>query len=130
MDQRTIRREARELVKAGAEHLLTEESWEPDTWEPEIREYRGVYLGTVFAIMPSGKYYMPWACSNVEPCSRCKGQGCDFCGHLGSREAFEDDVMNEALQEYASKLGLCVEAGEGDPCDLFLNEYRDLEGDE
>jgi len=33
------------------------------------------FLGTVFHLMPSGKYYMPFACSNVDACKRCNGSG-------------------------------------------------------
>ena len=51
-----------------------------------------IWLGKCFALVPSGKYYTPFACGNVTPCNRCKGKGCDFCGHLGSREAFEDQL--------------------------------------
>ena len=36
---------------------------------------RTVFLGTVMALYPSGKYYQPWACSNLDPCPTCKGQG-------------------------------------------------------
>ncbi len=42
--------------------------------DAEVME-KWVYLGTVFSLMPSGKYYMPWACSNVEPCPTCGGLG-------------------------------------------------------
>jgi hypothetical protein len=34
-----------------------------------------VWLGTIFGLTPSGKFYMPWACSNVMGCKRCKGKG-------------------------------------------------------
>lgn len=34
----------------------------------------GMYLvGTVFNLLPSGKYYQPFACSNVTPCPKCHG---------------------------------------------------------
>jgi len=33
------------------------------------------FLGTCFHLAPSGKYYMPWVCSNVDACPRCKGKG-------------------------------------------------------
>jgi len=45
------------------------------SFDDEERLERWVYLGTVFSLMPSGKFYMPWACSNVEPCPRCQGRG-------------------------------------------------------
>lgn len=33
------------------------------------------YLGTVMGMMPSGKYYQPFACGNVKPCQHCRGAG-------------------------------------------------------
>jgi len=33
------------------------------------------FLGSVFSIMPSRKYYMPWATGNVKDCPICKGVG-------------------------------------------------------
>lgn len=33
------------------------------------------YLGTIFGLTPSGKYYTPWAHSNVTPCPKCQGAG-------------------------------------------------------
>lgn len=32
------------------------------------------YLGMIMDIMPSGKYYQPFACGNVTPCPHCKGE--------------------------------------------------------
>lgn len=32
-------------------------------------------LGSVFTLTPSGKFYAPFACSNVMGCARCKGTG-------------------------------------------------------
>jgi len=78
------------------------------------------YVGSVFSLLPSGKFYTVWANSNLEPCSCCKGSGCDYCGGLGSREAFEDELWYNAVDEIASKCGLWLESGEGEPCDLFL----------
>lgn len=64
------------------------------------------YLGTVFSLTPSGKYYTPWACSNVE-----------------EEEAEEDAEYFEAWEEFLSGTGASLESGEGDPCDLFLVWY-------
>ena len=115
MNQREIRKQAREIIASASPA-----DYDQKTDDGEI--ILSDFLGTVFSIMPSGKYYMPWACSNVNPCPRCKGEGCDFCGSLGSREAHEDELMNEALEHYANKRGGWVESGEGDPCDLFYCE--------
>lgn len=115
MNKRDIRKEARELIKWA----IGESFYEYDSFMAEDK-LEAIYLGSVFSIYPSGKYYTPWANSNVEVCNRCKGKGCDFCGHLGSREAFEDELMNDYLEEYSSKYNCWIEAGEGDPCDIFL----------
>ena len=32
------------------------------------------FIGTVFNLIPSGKYYTPWAASNVELCPKCGGE--------------------------------------------------------
>lgn len=55
------------------------------------------YLGTVFALTPSGKYYTPWANSNVESCSECDGDGhargaCEF--DANEYHNFEDDCFD------------------------------------
>lgn len=122
MNRRQIKRQARELIKSAMCDLRTAEVEDryADVFQNEDMQVKSVFLGTVFHIMPSGKYYQPFACSNVDPCGRCKGEGCEYCGHLGSREAYEDSLMDEYLQEYANKAGAWVESGEGDPCDLFL----------
>lgn len=136
---------------------------------------RTCFLGTVFRLFPSGKYYTPWANSNVDPCPFCKGSGhivigtrrqrkkwesayhhyrqlvhkrgveyarnrdntyymdcyhkliraCDFCGGLGSREAYLDVQYRELLGSEADEHGLFITAGEGDPCDVFAGECRD-----
>lgn len=64
--------------------------------------YGTSYLGSVFAIMPSGKYYTAYARLNVT-----------------KRETRLDEIYFEALEHIASEYGLWIESGEGDPCDLF-----------
>lgn len=71
----------------------------------------GVYLGSVFALTPSGKYYMPFACSNVT-----------------EQEALQDEVWWEALDEIADSKEGWVQGGEGNPCDIFF--FRWVEPDE
>lgn len=48
--------------------------WELSMDDPLV-EQRSCFLGTVFTLYPSGKYYTPWACSNVAPCPECQGRG-------------------------------------------------------
>ena len=52
-----------ETVKAE----LAAQDWETDEFICDL-PFRQVFIGTVFALMPSGKYYTPWAHGNVEPC--------------------------------------------------------------
>ena len=59
------------------------------------------FLGTVFGLMPSGKYYMPW------------------CTNQTSRDVIRDSLYMEALEEIAEEHGMYITSGEGDPCDLF-----------
>lgn len=65
------------------------------------REQR-TFLGTVFSLVPSGKYYAPFARSNVT-----------------EEEGDDDAAWYEAVEEELEKRGLYLCHGEGDPCDLF-----------
>ena len=93
-----------------------------------------LFVGTVFSLTPSGKYYLPFACSNVELCPRCKGTGqtkngkhCTWCDGLGSREAYLDELWNDTLEEKASEYDLFLFSGEGDPCDIFVGMGQSLD---
>lgn len=103
---------------------LDAEDWEEDPFNPGT-ETRSTFLGTVFALLPSGKYYMPWAHSNVAPCEDCGGKGCDACGHVGSKEAHKDALWYARAEEELTTIGCALASGEGDPCDLFATEYKD-----
>lgn len=93
-----------EAIKAELEKAEWQEGEEPD------QEVRRVFLGTIFALTPSGKYYMPWACSNVT-----------------EEEAEQDEEWREAVEAELEKIDACLASGEGDPCDLFAEQYRDKE---
>lgn len=60
-------------------------------------------LGSVFNTMPSGKYYTPWAHSNVT-----------------KEEAERDEIFLDALESIALRHNGWIESGEGDPCDIFF----------
>jgi hypothetical protein len=49
------------------------DGYEYNTWERRWEKQE--FLGTVFSLYPSGKFYTPWACSNVDACPRCQGKG-------------------------------------------------------
>ena len=65
------------------------------TGEDEEGNMRGRnYVGSL--INPSGRYYLPFACGNVDSCSQCKGAGkgtsrhiCDKCKGEGVRTVYE-----------------------------------------
>lgn len=87
---------------------------ETSAWE-EVepgRQERRVFLGTVMALYPSGKYYMPFACSNIT-----------------EEEGDKDQEWREAVEEDFTALGYSLENGDGDPCDLFAVESRDIPKD-
>ena len=106
-----------------------------------------LYLGSCFDLQYSGKYYTPYACSNVDHCEYCNGSGvlgwyadyniqappecrhtyirthdCVVCGGVGSEEAAKDEVFYEVLEQIASEYNMWV-VYEG--TDIFLNWEAD-----
>ncbi len=77
--------------------------WEDEGFGDFRRE---VFIGTAFSLTPSGKYYTPWACSNVT-----------------EEEAEKDEAWWEAAESEADARGLYLTSGEGDPCDILAGEY-------
>jgi len=180
VNKRDIRAKARDYIRQAAQGSFSD--LQPDPENPGYTVSR-VFLGSL--INPSGKFYTPWANSNVQACPRCQGRGtlttshicpacdgsavltvqwildhsnepreaciarlnstpaciwitpgetfhcwacnhtgkqadeCAYCGGQGSREAFEDSLFWEFLDEFAAAAGGYIESGEGDPCDTF-----------
>lgn len=165
--------------------------WDVDHENPD-NQRRAIFLGTVFALSPSGKYYTAWASGNLAPCPTCRGHGrviprrykrrtqkkqttrhkrlmakyerlnprdlpwaqapdtamlflhahplirtrhfaagatCTACCGSGSREEYLDELWRVSLETALNAEGLSLEAGEGDPCDLFAVESRDTPED-
>lgn len=69
--------------------------------DADIGEPR-VFLGTVMALYPSGKYHTPW------------------CSNQTSHDEQRDEAFEEALEEKAAEFGGWIESGDGDPCDLLF----------
>jgi len=86
---------------------LESAEWDVDPDNPDM-ESRQVYLGTVFALYPSGKFYTPWANSNVT-----------------EAEAEKDEAWREKAESELEAIHASLVNGEGDPCDLFVAQYRD-----
>ncbi len=140
--EETIQNEAKEIIESAMKCIENEEPYK----DIDGNTLKSVFIGTCFNIMPSGKYYMPYACSNVEKCSKCDGKGeitnsnyaetveCPVCHGLGSEEAYKDQVMQEALEDFADKYCAFVHSGEGDPCDMFVSigvdDDEDMEDEE
>jgi hypothetical protein len=122
MKARDIKRSAKAWVEETVGYMMAPEELPIDLELEDGQSFIEAYMGSSLMIFPSGKYYLPHACGNVSPCPRCKGNGCDFCGHLGSREAYEDELMGEYLDEYAEKHGAFMFRGEGDPLDVFIGK--------
>jgi hypothetical protein len=54
-------------------NIKAEFKW--DLIKARAREDGDVWLGTIFGLTPSGKFYTPFAASNVMGCKRCRGTG-------------------------------------------------------
>jgi len=63
------------------------------------------YLGTVFALTPSGKFYMPWTTNQT------------------ADDVERDSRWYEALEQVATKHEGWTESGEGDPTDMYFMRY-------
>lgn len=97
MNIRDIKHSARELIQlAQLDQWYDYESMDSDTSRESI------YLGSVLSIMPSGKYYTPWASTNIDSCSRCHGTGqtkksevCQYCKGLTYRTVSQMAVIRK-----------------------------------
>jgi hypothetical protein len=67
------------------------------------------YLGSVMSLTPSGKFYMPWTTNQTND------------------DVDRDSRWFEALEKAAIKFDGWVEAGEGDPTDLYFMRYWPIE---
>ena len=88
---------------------LRGQEWEKDL-ENDGVEVRAVFLGTVMALFPSGKYWTCFACNNVD-----------------EAEQEADITYLEYLETGAESIGAGIESGMGDPCDILVAEYREYE---
>ena len=65
--------------------------------------YEAVYIGTCFALLPSGKYYIEGLTSNQT-----------------WRDVIMDGYFMETLNRKLNEVHLWLQAGEGSPSDLFV----------
>ena len=86
------------------------ESYEGELIEDDLEadsEYYSEYIGSLLALNPSGKYYMPWARSNVSSLEASKDA------------AFWEGFDNALPDEYWTS------QGEGDPLDTYLCKAKE-----
>lgn len=131
MNKRDIKRNCKELVEFYKDEILNPTGFDNlfyDEFYSEDITYN-IYIGSVLSLTPSGKYYLPFACSHVENCNRCKGKGCEYCGYIGSREAYEDELFYEYIESYLNPYNAYITSGEGNPLDLYISfpiDFKDL----
>ena len=75
-------------------------------WGGDGEPAKVVFLGTVFNLTPSGKYYTPFAHSNIT-----------------EGEAEEDTDWWVEMEKLAAGYGLFLTPGEGDPCDIMVGKF-------
>lgn len=158
---------ARSIIKNAAAELDTAEIERDESDFGDFSTIQRVFIGNSLYISPSGKFYLPFACSNLEECPVCNGAGaidnphynnalsvqareifhsgkydqheiralcsmvisicenpaadCPFCGGLGSREAYLDQIFFDTMDEEADKIGAFIERSEGDPLYMYLS---------
>jgi hypothetical protein len=121
-------------------HNIREEM-KTQPWEKidEFTEERRIYLGTVMGLTPSGKYYTPWACSNVEVCEACAkasdapcddtapctGSSGDPLTGEGHCEVCRDAKWNQQLRDEAEEMGYFITDNEGCATDILVGETRE-----
>lgn len=75
---KTLRRRYTREIRAwdwGRIRAEAVDAAKPDPYERDDQSVGYTYLGSCLSLAPSGKYYHPFACSNVDPCPICKGSG-------------------------------------------------------
>jgi len=86
--------------------LVEAEEWGPDFFGGEKdTESRQIFLGSIYSLYPSGKFYTPWAHSNVS-----------------EEEAIADEKWREEVDNRLSDIGLCLIF---DNDDAFAVEFRE-----
>ena len=75
--------------------------------EHEVEEHnqtpiRATYIGNHLAMVPSGKYYMPW------------------CSNQTYKDEWKDNAWFEALELVLEQYGMFWQSGEGSATDIFF----------
>jgi hypothetical protein len=89
--------------------LLEKEDYELVDNAGERELVRRIYLGSVFSLYPSGKYYAAFTNSNVS-----------------EEEAEKDELWFASAEAELMEIGAFLEHGEGDPADLFVVQKKSV----
>lgn len=79
-------------------------------YEPLVRA--SIYIGSVFSVYPSGKYYTFWTTNQT------------------AEDVRKDEAFQAAMDKLTERYNIILESGEGDPTDLFFVRYYEYEGAE
>lgn len=98
--------------------------WEPDAEDP-TQEIKRVWLGTVFGLTPSGKFYTPFACGNVASCPQCGGHGSvEREPRTGRRIRRRAAARLRAFSRNVLKRGWATDGGAGEAYAKRVRRYR------
>lgn len=113
------------ILTKKLEHAEAEYDEENDVW------IKTIYFGTVMSLTPSGKYYTPFACSNVEICESCKEAKTVPCTEdnpctYGEAEdwhceACRDAKWFEQVENELTSIDSYLHTGEGCATDLYIS---------
>lgn len=91
------------VVRKALDWKKIHEDWAVNKEERDGDIICSSYMGTVFQIMPSGKYWTIWA-----------------DGNMTVREQIMDTAFTCAMEKVSSEAGCWIENSENDPCDLMI----------
>jgi len=111
------------------------------------RIIRRDYLGTCFGLLPSGKFYCVLSPGNIDVCEvcadACDNSPCDPDTQCTTPEDYNveedgeyhcefcrDQTWIQQSEKELKEIGCCLNNGEGDPCDYFVEIVFDTVEDE
>lgn len=105
---------------------LASAEWEDEDSSDYEGEVKRVYLGTIFGLTPSGKFYASFACSNVAgDCPACNGVG-SIVPRTGKRTRKRAKRRSKDLcKGVMTRGGWYMGTGLGAPYAVRVKAYRD-----
>lgn len=97
-----LKKQYSEEIESWNWESLISELNESEPFESDSGMHQEIYIGSVFSIFPSGKYYTFWTSNQT------------------TKDELKDSIFSEMLENKLKSLGLYLTSGEGSPCDLFI----------